>query len=396
MSSLKPALVSAKELAQKALARGDLKKALEHYQVHCSDEPGDLRSRIKVGELFERLGRKEEAILTYRNTAEAYAKDGFILQAISLTKKILRVDPGTQEIHDRLARLYHKKMQEVEPLRPLPSVPLLADLSQRELRSLLQRVRVRIFSKGDWICREGEAGNSMMSLIRGLAEVRKKAPNGKEIWIRKLGEGDFLGEFGFFTDGKRHATVKALIECELLEISRDEMKGIIKSHPRVKEVMEQFFHQRVLDTFFALSPLFAPLSPPERQEVLKRFRLRKVPEGTVLFKRGDPPGSLYLVKKGSVEIYTEDRNGRKVSFVIVKSGNFFGEIAPLLHQPRTAHAKTIQSCELLELVREDLDALVRQFPRLGQTLKEISLARLSRMKEVLSRNAVEKSREIIV
>ena len=97
-----------KEEAQAALAKGDLKKALEYYRNHCAEEPEDLRSCVKVGELLERLGRKKEAIQAYRDAAEAYAKDGFLLQAISLNKMVLRIDPKAKEINDRLAQLYQE------------------------------------------------------------------------------------------------------------------------------------------------------------------------------------------------------------------------------------------------------------------------------------------------
>ena len=49
---------SHKEEAQKALARGDLKKTLECYRSHCLLEPDDLRCSVKIGEVLERLGRR--------------------------------------------------------------------------------------------------------------------------------------------------------------------------------------------------------------------------------------------------------------------------------------------------------------------------------------------------
>ena len=51
-----------KEEAQMALAKGDWKKALENYQKHCAQEPEDLRSCVKIGELLERLGQKKDAV----------------------------------------------------------------------------------------------------------------------------------------------------------------------------------------------------------------------------------------------------------------------------------------------------------------------------------------------
>src|SRR5271157_1046243 len=57
---------SYKEEAQTALARGDLKRALDNYQKHCAQEPEDIRSCVKIGELLERLDRKKEAVEVYR------------------------------------------------------------------------------------------------------------------------------------------------------------------------------------------------------------------------------------------------------------------------------------------------------------------------------------------
>jgi cAMP-dependent protein kinase regulator len=385
-----------KEEAQMALAKGDWKKALENYQKHCAQEPEDLRSCVKIGELLERLGRKKDAVLVYREVAEAYAKDGFLLRAISLNKMILRIDPSAGEINDRLAQLYRERTQETKPFRPLPSIPLFSDLEEKELQSLLERVQVKTFSKEDFICREGEAGDSLMIVVHGEVEVRKKTIKDKEVRMRNLREGEFFGEFGFFTDQRRHATVKALTECEILEIPQNEIHGLIQAYPRVKDVLNNLFRQRVLDTFFVLSPLFSPLSPKDREEVLKRFHPQKVPENTFVFREGDPSTSLYLVKSGEVEIIAQDRHGKKVTFATVRSGNFFGETGPLLHRPRMAHAKTTRPTELLELTKEDLDLLLHRFPSLRLVLKEISLERLARMKELLSRDAVEKAREVMV
>jgi CRP-like cAMP-binding protein len=387
---------SYREEAQKALARGDLQRALENYQTQCSLNPEDLRSRVKLGELLERFGRKKEAMKVYQDTAEAYAGDGFLLQAISLNKMILRIDPSAREINDRLAKLYREKVNEEKPFRSFPRIPLFSELKEKELQSLLRRLQVRIVAKGDLICREGSPGDSLLIIIRGEAEVRKETLKHTEVWIRNLKEGDFLGEFGYFTDQKRHATVEALTECEVLEVSRRELDEIVETYPRVKEVLQKMFQQRVLDTFFVLSPLFSSLSPMEREEVFKRFRLIKVPEGTFLFRQGDPPASLYLIKSGEIEIYSQDRLGRKIGLARVKSGSFFGEVAPLFSEPRMAHAKTTEPAELLELTRQDLDVFLERFPVLRAALKEISLKRRARMKELLSEDALEKGREVMV
>ncbi len=205
-----------KEEAQKALIHGEWKKALQCFENHCAQEPADLRSRLKVAELLERLDRRDEAARIYRGVAEVYAHDGFLLQAISVYKMILRIDPSSRDVPPRLAQLYAEKIRETKPLRPVPYIPLFSELDEQELQSLLPRVQSRAFPEGSLICQEGTKGDSLFVISRGEVAIIKAVPEGREVPVCNLREGSFFGEFGFFIDQKRHATVKAVTECEIL------------------------------------------------------------------------------------------------------------------------------------------------------------------------------------
>jgi len=391
------ARVSFKDEAQRALSRGEWSKALENFRKHCAGEPQDLRSRLKVAELLERLGRKEEAIQEYGKVAETYAEEGFLLQAISVNKIILRMDPSRKGVNDRLAQLYTEKYQEAKPVHPFPPIPLFSELNEQELQSLVSQVRAKTFQKDEIICQEGEAGDSLMVISRGEVGVFKQIPREGDLRIRNLKEGDFFGEFGFFTDQQRHATVKATAECEILEISRNELNEIINAHPRIREVLYNLYKERVLNLFLSVSPLFSSLSALERAEVFKHFRLLDVPEETLIFQGGDPPGSLYLIKSGEVEIFIRNPQGRTVLLGTLKSGDFFGEIGPIFDKPRMASAKTIRPSELLELTKEELETCLVQFPQIRTSLKDISIKRLTRMNlEIFSQSESEKIREAMV
>ncbi len=388
--------ISYKDEALSFLSRGEWKRALESFQKHLEQDPGDLRSRIKKAELLERLGNKKEAVEEYRQVAETYAKDGFLLQAISLNKIILRIDPSSKDIDERLTQLYMEKIRGSKPSQPLPHIPLLSDLKEEELRSLLGRVQFRTYPEGALLCREGEPGDSLVVIVRGEVSVYKQGPKGNEVWIQNLGEGESFGEFGFFLDRKRHATVKSIGESETLEITRNELQEIIKKYPRVNEVLEALFKKRVLDILLALSPLFAPLSVQEREEVLKRFHLHHFPADTFIFRRGEPPNSLYLIKSGEVEIFGENLQGKQVVLGRLRSGNLFGEIGVLLNTPRIGSARATQPSEILELYKKDFDELIQKFPNLQAIAKEISSKRLVRMKEIFSKDSVDQAKEPMV
>jgi cAMP-dependent protein kinase regulator len=350
-----------------------------------------------MAEILDRLGRKEEAVQEYRKVAEGYAAEGFLLQAISVNKIILRINPSLKDVNERLAQLYTEKYQEAKPRHPFPQIPLFSELRDQELQSLVSQVRVKTFQNEETICQDGDPGDSLMVISRGEVGIFKQAPKGKEALIRSLKEGDFFGEFGFFTDHKRHASVRALTESEVFEISREGLNEIISAHPRIHELLYDLYKQRVLDLFLSVSPLFASLSDLERDEVFKKFRLISVPEETLIFNGGDPPGSLYLIKSGEVEIFIRNPKGGRVILSILKGGDFFGEIGPFFNKPRTASAKTIQPSGLLELTKEDLEACLFQFPKIRETLKEITVKRLTRMNlEIFSQKKSEKVREAMV
>jgi cAMP-dependent protein kinase regulator len=388
--------MSFKLKAQQALSRGEWKKALECFRDHCLKQPGDLRSRLKVAELLERLGQKEEAVQMFRKVAEDYASDGFILQAISVNKMILRINPSSKDVSERLAQLYSEKVRGTRPTRPFPHIPLFSDLKKQELQLLLSHIQSKTYPEDSLICREGEGGDSLFVISRGEVAIVKKTSGGREIQVQGLKEGDLFGEFGFFIDQKRHATVKAMTDCELLEISRNGVHEMIKVHPRLNKVLQNLFKERVLDNFLVHSPLFSSMTFEERREVMKRFRLRQVPEGTMLFKGGDPPTSFFMVRNGGVEIFTQDEDGKKVRLALLQSGDIFGEIGLLFGRPRMASAKTIRPTKLLEITQEDFKACLLQIPNLQRKLKEVSLKRLSRTKELLSQEAIQRAREAMV
>jgi CRP-like cAMP-binding protein len=103
-----------------------------------------------------------------------------------------------------------------------------------------------------------------------------------------------------------------------------------------------------------------------------------------------------MIQSGEVEIFIQGRRRKRVVLGRLGSGHLFGEIGVLLNTPRMAFARTTQPSKLLELPKEDFDDLLRLFPKLQSVVKEISSKRLSRMKEILSQEPVEKAKESMV
>ena len=95
--------------AEKFLGKGKLEQALKEYLRLLDENPRDVATLNRVGDLYVRMNRPTESIQYYTRIADSYSRDGFFLKAIAIYKKINKIDPAQLEVYDKLAELYHKQ-----------------------------------------------------------------------------------------------------------------------------------------------------------------------------------------------------------------------------------------------------------------------------------------------
>jgi len=94
--------------AQKHLAKGNYDRAIAEYQRLVDEDPADVRTWLKIGDLQTRKGAHKEASDTYRRVAEHYAEQGFFLKAVAVYKQILKLQPNRLDVSLRLAEMYEQ------------------------------------------------------------------------------------------------------------------------------------------------------------------------------------------------------------------------------------------------------------------------------------------------
>jgi tetratricopeptide (TPR) repeat protein len=120
------------EQAHKYTAKGQFDKAISEYQRIVKAEPGDIRTWLKIGDLYTRKGARKEATETYLKVAEHYTKSGFFLKAVAVYKQVIKLDPTLLEVHELLAKSYLDLGLSSEALIQLEQ---LADMYQRTSRN---------------------------------------------------------------------------------------------------------------------------------------------------------------------------------------------------------------------------------------------------------------------
>ncbi len=92
--------------ALKFLQKGQIKKAIREYEKILAEEPGDVRTLLKKGDLLVRVGDRDRAVETYLIVANAYSQQGFYLKAVAVFKQILKLDDSRIDVNLRLAEEY--------------------------------------------------------------------------------------------------------------------------------------------------------------------------------------------------------------------------------------------------------------------------------------------------
>ena len=95
--------------AEKLVAKGKIEPAIKEYERLLEDNPNDVNTLNRIGDLWVRINRNDEAVKVFTKIADHYSKDGFFLKAIAIYKKINKLDPSKLEIYAKLADLYAKQ-----------------------------------------------------------------------------------------------------------------------------------------------------------------------------------------------------------------------------------------------------------------------------------------------
>jgi len=129
-------------------------------------------------------------------------------------------------------------------------------------------------------------------------------------------------------------------------------------------------------TFFPEIPLFSDLSQDEFREIVRKLKAASHLKGGTIIKEGDQGDSIMIIASGSVEVYKDAPDDRKVLVATLSEGSFFGEFGYFAYSKRQASVVAAEDSELLEITREDMEDVVRKFPGVEQVLEKFYRGRV--------------------
>jgi len=133
--------------------------------------------------------------------------------------------------------------------------------------------------------------------------------------------------------------------------------------------------------------LFESLDDEAARKLCQLLETIDSKENTFLFRAGDEGDAMYLIEQGKVRICVRATDGREMTLTELGRGDFFGEMALLDGQRRSADAIVAEDVRLAVLSREHFLSFVRSSPNVALEMLTALANRLRHTDELLRRAA---------
>ncbi len=127
------------------------------------------------------------------------------------------------------------------------------------------------------------------------------------------------------------------------------------------------------------SPFFARLPMASLEQLATRAEIINAEAGTVLFRQGDAPDSVYVLRVGALAVLRDDAADQLRRVASIFAGETVGEMGLLTGDARTATIICQRDCELIRLSREVFDDLLATAPQVASDIARVLARRLARM-----------------
>ena len=131
-------------------------------------------------------------------------------------------------------------------------------------------------------------------------------------------------------------------------------------------------------------PIFSELSDEDISSLAHLALRKRYPKDTVVFFENEEGDFFFTILEGRIKVTILGDDGREVILSVLGPGDFFGEMALLDNEPRSATAIAVEESELLSLHRNDFQSVLNDNRSITSALIRVLSARLRRANHQIS------------
>jgi CRP/FNR family cyclic AMP-dependent transcriptional regulator len=124
-------------------------------------------------------------------------------------------------------------------------VPLFSSLTDQERAAIAEAATLRTCKRGERIVSQGDPGDAFFVVVRGRVSVSVSSPEGREVVLTGLGEGEHFGEMALLEDTVRSASVTAAERTDVLILTRASFFSILRRNFLLTRSLLQSLSQRL-------------------------------------------------------------------------------------------------------------------------------------------------------
>lgn len=114
----------------------------------------------------------------------------------------------------------------------LRTIPDFADIDPGVVRELVKKVRLRIFSKDEYVVQEGAPADSFYLIRDGYVRVTKAMAGGEERTVAYLKDGSYFGERGLLHEELRNASIIAMGKVEVIQVMKGDFLALVQGEKK--------------------------------------------------------------------------------------------------------------------------------------------------------------------
>lgn len=218
------------------LPEGLLEEVISSYRARNDVAQHHLDSTAEqfpefVYDLQDQLGRRL-VLLAELNLIEREAHDGTLPSSVAESLKT--------DLEHEIRRLRGHEVAKLKttPEELLRKVPFLRELPWEDFSILAARLRAQTVSAGGVIFRQGDPGDALYIIARGVVRISRGEGNEWQD-LATLMAGNFFGEAALLDHRPRNATVTAITPCSLYRLGRKNLETVIEVYPNIRRALEQ-------------------------------------------------------------------------------------------------------------------------------------------------------------
>lgn len=271
--------------------------------------------------------------------------------------------------------------EEYTPVNLLKKIPFFDGVEEKLLKETSEMATLLSFKPGEVVFKQGDYGDTFYIMLGGSVEVSVKTRQNPRLVLATLPAGAFFGELGPLTDDFRSATITTAENTTLLELPRNLFLTLFKKSPQIKERIDAVYRERTLSTHLRRVGIFSELPDDVIEVLMDKVKLVNFNKDDEIIKEGDDGSSLFIVRSGFVKISVM-KDGEDTTLAYLKDGNYFGEMAVIKGEKRTATVTAMTRVSAVALMGEDFKELLEQFPGIREKIEATIKAREKEAKEL--------------